>query len=318
MAPEHFNTKMFAFVLIFVGQPPVQRGIAVSIKIGHLQISKESPLLIIAGPCVIESWDMLFKTAQELKSLSETMGFALVFKSSFDKANRTSNSSFRGPGLEKGLSMLADIKSQLGLPVVSDVHETEQVRLAGEVLDLVQIPAFLCRQTDLLIAAAETGKAVNIKKGQFVAPQDMKNAVSKVLEAGNPNVLLTERGTTFGYNNLVVDMRSIPMMQEHGVPVIFDATHSVQLPGAGGTVSSGQRQYVPHLARAAVAAGCDGLFMEVHPDPDNAKSDGPNQVPLALVGELIDQCLKVYELTNSLPTLNLPAHGQCASVAITV
>lgn len=294
------------------------RGTVVSIKIGNLQVSKEHPLLIIAGPCVIESWDGLFKTAQELKSLSEKMGFALVFKSSFDKANRTSNSSFRGPGLEKGLAMLADIKSQLGLPVVSDVHETEQVRRAGEVLDLVQIPAFLCRQTDLLVAAAETGKAVNIKKGQFVAPQDMKNAVAKVLEAGNPNVLLTERGTTFGYNNLVVDMRSIPMMQENGVPVIFDATHSVQLPGGGGTVSSGQRQYVPHLARAAVAAGCDGLFMEVHPDPDNAKSDGPNQVPLALVKDLIDQCLKVHELTKSLPTLNLPAHGQCASVAITV
>jgi 3-deoxy-D-manno-octulosonic acid (KDO) 8-phosphate synthase len=190
----------------------------VSIKIGNLQVSKEHPLLIIAGPCVIESWDVLYKTAQELKNLSEKMGFALVFKSSFDKANRTSNSSFRGPGLEKGLAMLSDIKSQLGLPVVSDVHETEQVRRAGEVLDLVQIPAFLCRQTDLLVAAAETGKAVNIKKGQFVAPQDMKNAVSKVLEAGNPNVLLTERGTTFGYNNLVVDMRSIPMMQENGVP----------------------------------------------------------------------------------------------------
>jgi 2-dehydro-3-deoxyphosphooctonate aldolase (KDO 8-P synthase) len=283
----------------------------VNVKIGNIEVGKGLPFLIIAGPCVIESWELIFNTAIMLKDLSKELGFALVFKSSFDKANRTSIDSFRGPGLVEGLNMLSDIKRQLGLPVLSDVHDVSQCLAAGEVLDVLQIPAFLCRQTDLIVAAARTGKAVNIKKGQFVSPKDMHNSVRKVTEAGNNDVFLTERGTTFGYNNLVVDFRAIPMMQEFGKPVIFDATHSVQLPGGGGTTTSGQRQYVPTLAKSAVAAGCDGLFMEVHPNPDQALSDGPNQVPLAQARELISQCLKINELVNSLPELQLPPFGKC-------
>jgi 2-dehydro-3-deoxyphosphooctonate aldolase (KDO 8-P synthase) len=207
--------------------------------------------------------------------------------------------------------MLAEIKKRIGLPVLSDVHDVTQIAAAAEVLDVLQIPAFLCRQTDLIVAAARTGKAVNIKKGQFVSPQDMLNSLRKVTDTGNDNVFLTERGTTFGYNNLVVDFRSIPMMQSFGKPVIFDATHSVQLPGGGGTTTTGQRQYVPVLAKAAVAAGCDGLFMEIHPNPDEALSDAPNQVPLAQARELISQCLKIHQLANSLPELNLPIFGKC-------
>jgi len=291
---------------------------AVTIKIGSLEVGRDKPFLIIAGPCVMESWDIIFKTAQKLQDLSKKHNFSLVFKSSFDKANRTSIDSYRGPGLEDGLAMMKDIKSKTGLPVLTDIHEVSQCARAGEVIDVLQIPAFLCRQTDLLVAAAETGRCVNIKKGQFVAPDDMKNAVKKCFDSGNKNVFLTERGTTFGYNNLVVDMRSIPMMQSHGVPVIFDATHSVQLPGGGGTVSHGLRQYVPHLARAAVAAGCDGVFMEVHPNPDEAKSDGPNQVPLSQVEELIEQILKVHELVKAMPALELPPAGKCKEVAIKV
>jgi 2-dehydro-3-deoxyphosphooctonate aldolase (KDO 8-P synthase) len=290
----------------------------VTIKIGSLEVGRDKPFLIIAGPCVMESWDLIYKTAQKLQDLSRKHNFSLVFKSSFDKANRTSIDSYRGPGLDEGLAMMKEIKSKTGLPVLTDVHEAAQCARAGEVIDVLQIPAFLCRQTDLLIAAAETGKCVNIKKGQFVAPDDMKNAVKKCFDSGNKNVFLTERGTTFGYNNLVVDMRAIPMMQSHGVPVIFDATHSVQLPGGGGTVSHGLRQYVPHLARAAVAAGCDGVFMEVHPNPDEAKSDGPNQVPLFQVEELIEQLLKVHELVKALPVLELPQAGKCKEVAMKV
>ncbi|HEY9758579.1 MAG TPA: 3-deoxy-8-phosphooctulonate synthase [Oculatellaceae cyanobacterium] len=282
-----------------------------NVKIGDIAIGKGKPFLIIAGPCVIESWELIFNTATMLKDLSKELGFAFVFKSSFDKANRTSIDSYRGPGLVEGLNMLADIKRQVGVPVLSDVHDVSQCLAAGEVLDVLQIPAFLCRQTDLIVAAAQTGKAVNIKKGQFVSPKDMHNSIRKVTDAGNNDVFLTERGTTFGYNNLVVDFRSIPMMQEFGKPVIFDATHSVQLPGGGGTTTSGQRQYVPTLAKSAVAAGCDGLFMEVHPNPDQALSDGPNQVPLAQTKELISQCLKLNQLVNSLPELTLPAFGKC-------
>ena len=282
-----------------------------NVKIGDIEIGKGKPFLIIAGPCVIESWELIFNTGTMLKDLSKELGFSFVFKSSFDKANRTSIDSYRGPGLVEGLNMLADIKRQLGVPVLSDVHDVSQCLAAGEVLDVLQIPAFLCRQTDLVVAAAQTGKAVNIKKGQFVSPKDMHNSIRKVTDAGNNNVFLTERGTTFGYNNLVVDFRSIPMMQEFGKPVIFDATHSVQLPGGGGTTTSGQRQYVPTLAKSAVAAGCDGIFMEVHPNPDQALSDGPNQVPLAQVKELISQCLKLNALVASLPELNLPAFGKC-------
>lgn len=285
-------------------------------RIGSIEVGANKPFLIIAGPCVIESWDTLLVTAKALKDISKELQFSLVFKSSFDKANRTSINSFRGPGLEKGLEMLGDIKRQLGLPILSDVHEEQQCAPSAAVLDVLQIPAFLCRQTDLIVAAAKTGKAVNIKKGQFLAPGDMANSVKKVREAGNENVFLTERGTTFGYNNLVVDFRSIPIMQANGCPVIFDATHSVQLPGGGGTVSSGQRQYVPTLAKSAIAAGCDGLFMEVHPNPDEAKSDGPNQVPLAQVRELISQCLKLHQFNRSLPEISLPGVGQCGAIAV--
>jgi 2-dehydro-3-deoxyphosphooctonate aldolase (KDO 8-P synthase) len=287
-----------------------------TVHIGNIEVGANKPFLIIAGPCVIESWDMLLFTARALKDISRELSFSFVFKSSFDKANRTSVNSFRGPGLTKGLEMLADIKRQLGLPVLSDVHEVEQCAASGAVLDVLQIPAFLCRQTDLIHAAAMTGKAVNIKKGQFLSPHDMAHGVNKVREAGNENVFLTERGTTFGYNNLVVDFRSIPIMQATGCPVIFDATHSVQLPGGGGTVSSGQRQYIPTLAKAAVAAGCDGIFMEVHPNPDVAKSDGPNQVPLAQARELISQCLKMHQLSRELPELALPGVGQCIPTPI--
>ncbi|MCC7528549.1 MAG: 3-deoxy-8-phosphooctulonate synthase [Candidatus Melainabacteria bacterium] len=292
---------------------PLPGGKSVSVKIGEIELGGGKDLVVIAGPCVIESWETIFNTATYLKELSEKLGFSLIFKASFDKANRTSIHSFRGPGLTEGLSMLSDIKSKLNLPVLSDIHESSQCKEAGRVLDVLQIPAFLCRQTDLLVAAAETGRVVNVKKGQFVAPTDMQNVVSKIVECGNNNAVLTERGTTFGYNNLVVDLRSIPIMQSFGVPVIFDATHSVQLPGGGGTVSSGQRQYIPTLARAAVAAGCDGVFMECHPNPDEAKSDGPNQVPLTHVRALIEQLLAVHKLARSLPDLELPQAGQCTA-----
>ncbi|MBZ0189588.1 MAG: 3-deoxy-8-phosphooctulonate synthase [Candidatus Obscuribacterales bacterium] len=283
------------------------------VRIGSLTIGLKQPLLIIAGPCVIEGWDITYNTAVALKELSFRHGFSLVFKSSFDKANRTAVDSFRGPGMEEGLALLSDIKKKLSVELLSDIHEVAQCEQAGQVLDVLQIPAFLCRQTDLLVAAAKTGKAVNIKKGQFVAPSDMSNAVKKVVDSGNDNVILTERGTTFGYNNLVVDMRSLPIMRATGYPVVFDATHSVQLPGGGGTVSSGQRQFVPHLARAAVAAGCDGVFMEVHPNPDQAKSDGPNQICLSQVEDLIVQLLKIHAVASSLPELVLTGEGQSQS-----
>lgn len=283
-------------------------------KIGSIEVGGDNPFLIIAGPCVIESWDITFNTAKFLKDLAGKLGFSLVFKSSFDKANRTSINSFRGPGLTEGLAMLAEIKAKLGVAILSDIHDETQCEPAGKVLDVLQIPAFLCRQTDLIVAAARTGKAVNIKKGQFVSPQEMANSVAKVTETGNPNILLTERGTSFGYNNLVVDFRSLPIMKSFGVPVIFDATHSVQLPGGAGSVSSGQRQYVPTLAKAAVVAGCDGVFMEVHPNPDLAKSDGPNQVPVAFVSELISQLLKLNTVSRELPPISLPAPGQCSEL----
>lgn len=285
-----------------------------TVKIGSMETSP-SRFLIIAGPCVIESYDILLVTARHLLALSRKHNFDLVFKSSFDKANRTSVNGFRGPGLAEGLKMLAEVKRELGVPVLSDVHESAQCDEAAAVLDILQIPAFLCRQTDLLVAAARTGKSVNVKKGQFLAPRDMTNAVKKLVDSGNENILLTERGASFGYNNLVVDFRSIPIMQENGYPVIFDATHSVQLPGGAGDASSGQRQYVPTLARAAVVAGADGMFMEVHPNPDEAKSDAANQVPLAQVEELIEQCLKLRQVYQTLSPLALPAPGQCKQLA---
>lgn len=283
------------------------------VNIGNIEVGADQRLLIIAGPCVIESWETIFNTATALKDLSKKLGFSFVFKSSFDKANRTSFNSFRGPGLEFGLQMLGEIKRKLDVPVLSDVHETAQCAAAGEVLDVIQIPAFLCRQTDLVVEAARTMKCVNIKKGQFVAPMDILHSVRKVTEEGNTNVMVTERGTTFGYNNLVVDYRSIPMIQEQGWPLIFDATHSVQLPSAAGGVSSGQRQFIPTLTRAAIAAGCQGLFMEVHPNPDEAQSDAATQVPLSHVESLLSQCIALHKQVQSFAEVRLPEKGQCSA-----
>jgi 2-dehydro-3-deoxyphosphooctonate aldolase (KDO 8-P synthase) len=253
------------------------------------------PLVWILGPCVIESRDFLLPVARAVADIAGRLDIPVVFKSSFDKANRTSGKSFRGPGMDEGLRILDDVKRETGLPVVTDVHETHQCAPVAQVCDVLQIPAFLARQTDLLLAAAATGRAVNVKKGQFMAPWDMRHVVSKMKEAGNERVLLTERGSSFGYNNLVTDMRSIPLMQETGRPAIIDATHSVQMPGGAGDRSGGDRRMVPVIARAAVAAGCDGVFLETHPDPDNAPSDGPNMIALADLPGLIRTCLRIRE-----------------------
>lgn len=247
---------------------------------GAVRFGNNLPLALIAGPCQIESAAHAFECASALKDISARLGIGLVFKSSFDKANRTSLSGKRGVGLDASLQIFADIKARLGLPLLTDVHEREQCAPVAEVVDILQIPAFLCRQTDLLLAAAATGAVVNVKKGQFLAPWDMKNVVSKLTSSGNPRVLLTERGTSFGYNTLVSDLRGLPIMASYGAPVIFDATHSVQQPGGQGGSSGGQREFVPVLARAAVAVGVAGVFIETHPDPDNAPSDGPNMVAL--------------------------------------
>ncbi len=254
-----------------------------------------SPLLWILGPCVIESHDLTLRIADTLAELGRRLRLPLVFKASFDKANRTSGKSFRGPGLRDGLRTLAAVKERTGLPVTTDVHETQQIGPVAEVCDLLQVPAFLARQTDLLQAAGRTGRAVNVKKGQFMAPWDMRHVVSKMGEVGNSRLLLTERGATFGYNTLVSDMRSIPWMQDLGCPVIFDATHSVQNPGGAGDRSGGDRRMVPHLARAAVAAGADGVFLETHPRPDEALSDGPNTVALDDLPALIECCLRLRQ-----------------------
>jgi 2-dehydro-3-deoxyphosphooctonate aldolase (KDO 8-P synthase) len=256
-------------------------------------------LVLIAGPCVIESAALTLEIAHALKECAAAAGLPLIFKASYDKANRTSVTSYRGPGLGAGLEILARVKEATGLPVISDVHQVSDVAPAAEVLDVLQIPAFLCRQTDLVVAAAATGKPVNIKKGQFLAPWDMAAAVDKARSTGNRRILLTERGASFGYNNLVVDFRSLPIMQGLGCPVILDATHSVQLPGGQGTCSGGQREFVPLLARAAVAAGVDGLFMEVHPDPDKALCDGPNSLPLREVAALWRQLAGLQEFLRS-------------------
>ena len=240
----------------------------------------DGTLVLIAGPCVIESEAATLTLAQALREMAGELGLPLLFKASFDKANRTALKSYRGPGLEKGLEILARVKAEVGLPVLSDVHEVSQVAAAAEVLDVIQIPAFLCRQTDLLLAAARTGKVINIKKGQFLAPWDMQPVVDKVRSAGNHRIILTERGVSFGYNNLVVDFRSLPLMRHLGCPVVLDVTHSVQLPGGQGSCSGGQREFIAPLARAGVAVGVDGLFMEVHANPDCARCDGPNSLPL--------------------------------------
>jgi 2-dehydro-3-deoxyphosphooctonate aldolase (KDO 8-P synthase) len=264
-----------------------------SVTIGNIVCGPGQPLMWICGPCVIESHEMTLRIATELRKIADRLSLPLIFKASFDKANRSSGKSFRGPGLQEGLKTLAAVKRETSLPVTTDIHECHQAAPVGEVCDLLQVPAFLARQTDLLFAAGKTGRAVNVKKGQFMAPWDMKNVVAKLAEVDNHRVLLTERGSTFGYGQLVVDMRSVPYMQDLGCPVIFDATHSVQTPGALGDRTGGDRRMIPHLARAAVAAGCNGIFMETHPDPDKALSDGPNNIPLAELPGLIETCLRL-------------------------
>ena len=266
-----------------------------------IKVGPGSPFLLIAGPCVLESEDLARTVAAELKEIARRLGISLVFKSSFDKANRTSLDSYRGPGLSDGLKILDSIRHDYQLPVISDIHESHQVDEAAAVLDVLQIPAFLCRQTDLLVAAARTGKAINLKKGQFLSPWDMINAVNKIRSAGSENIMLCERGFSLGYNNLVVDMRSLPVMRSHGCPVIFDATHSVQLPGGAGGSSGGQREFIPVLARAAVAAGIDGMFMEVHPEPGKALCDGPNHLPLDQVEPLLRTLLQLHSIVTQDP-----------------
>jgi len=265
---------------------------------GSIAIGGDNPLVFIAGPCVIESMDAALRAADRLKSVAQSLNIPLIFKSSYDKANRTSVKSFRGPGIDRGLHILDKVKAETGLPVLSDIHSAEEAGAAAEVLDVLQIPAFLCRQTDIIIAAAATGKPVNIKKGQFMAPSDMKNSINKVLSTGNSDVMITERGTLFGYNNLVVDVRAIPIMRDFGYPVVFDATHSVQLPGGQGSSSGGQREFVEPLARAAVSAGCDAVFMEVHESPDTAPCDGPNMITIETFREMAERLVKLNNLVR--------------------
>jgi 2-dehydro-3-deoxyphosphooctonate aldolase (KDO 8-P synthase) len=257
------------------------------VRIAKAHIGAGGPLMVIAGPCVIESREVVMETAAGMKEICERLGLPFVFKSSFDKANRTSISSFRGPGLKEGLGTLADVKMEIGVPVISDVHEPMQIKAAAGVLDAIQIPAFMSRQTDLILAAARSGKPVNIKKGQFLSPWDAKNIVEKFESAGGKDLIITERGTSFGYNNLVVDFRSFPVMRGFGAPVVYDLTHSLQLPGGQGTASGGQREFAPAMLRAAAAVGIDGVFLEVHPDPENALCDGPNMVKLSEVENML-------------------------------
>lgn len=264
-------------------------------EIKNIKVGGKNPLFLIAGPCVIESPQVTFEVAQMLKRLTGRLKIPYIFKASYDKANRSSVDSYRGPGLDEGLKILAEVKKRFDVPVLSDVHSVEEVSAAAEVLDVLQIPAFLSRQTDLIQAAARTGKTLNLKKGQFLAPWDMKNAIKKAEAVGAERIILTERGTCFGYNNLVSDFRSIPIMRRLGYPVVYDATHSVQLPGGLGTRSGGEREMVSFLARAAVACGVDGIFLEVHPNPDEALCDGPNMMALDAVGDLLKQLLKIRE-----------------------
>ncbi len=263
------------------------------IDIPGLSVGGDAPLLLIAGPCVIEDETTAVSIAAHLRDLTRRLGIPFIFKASYDKANRSSLTSFRGPGLAGGLPVLSRIREEFHVPVLSDVHTIEEIGPAADVLDILQIPAFLCRQTDFLLAAAKTGKPVNVKKGQFLAPWDMENVLGKLTAGGNRNILITERGASFGYNNLVADMRSIPIMKAMGYPVIFDATHSVQLPGGAGTHSGGQREFAPVLARAAVAAGADGVFLEVHPEPDRALCDGANSLHLEKLADLLPRLLAI-------------------------
>jgi 2-dehydro-3-deoxyphosphooctonate aldolase (KDO 8-P synthase) len=261
-----------------------------------IQVGSGRPLLLIAGPCALESEELARRVAGTMQEICARLGLSYVFKASFDKANRTSLSSYRGPGLEQGLALLSRIREELQVPVISDVHEISQVQAAAEVLDIIQIPAFLCRQTDLLTAVARTGKPINLKKGQFVSPWDMEHGVNKIREAGGKKIMLVERGASFGYNNLVVDMRGLPVMRSFDCPVIYDATHSVQLPGGAGGSSGGQREFIAPLSRAAVAAGIDGLFMEVHPNPDQALCDGPNSIALDQIEALLTQVVQIRQV----------------------
>ena len=269
------------------------------VKVCHIQIGGNSPLVLIAGPCVIESEDLVRRTVEGLEKITSEMNIPFIFKSSYDKANRTSIKSYRGPGLEKGLQILERVKAEFDIPLLVDVHRIEEVESVSKVADILQVPAFLCRQTDLIVSIARTGKPVNVKKGQFLAPWDMRNVIKKIESTGNKNILVTERGTCFGYNNLVVDMKSLPIMRSFGYPVIFDATHSVQKPGGRGTATGGEREYVPFLAQAAVATGIDGLFLEVHPNPDEALSDGPNMIRLNRVKELLGKLTKIDRIVKT-------------------
>lgn len=269
------------------------------VKVGAATFGNDLPLALIAGPCQLESRGHAFDIAGRLKEMTAKLGIGFVYKTSFDKANRTSITGKRGVGLAEALPIFADLRKELGVPILTDVHERQQCTEVAAVVDVLQIPAFLSRQTDLLIAAAETGRVVNVKKGQFLAPWDMKNVLAKIVESGNPNVLLTERGASFGYNTLVSDMRALPIMAETGAPVIFDATHSVQQPGGQGTSSGGDRRFVPVLSRAAVAVGVAGVFIETHQDPDNAPSDGPNMVPITDMPALIEELLAIDRIAKA-------------------
>jgi len=268
------------------------------VKVGGFSIGNDLPLSLLCGPCQIESRQHAVDICGAMREITAKLNMNYIFKASFDKANRSSIDSFRGPGLEKGLEMLAEIKSKYDLPIVTDIHTPDQAEPVSKVADILQIPAFLCRQTDLLVAASKTGKIVNIKKGQFLAPQQMKSLVKKVEDAGNHNIMLTDRGTSFGYNNLVVDFRGIPIMKEFGYPVVMDATHSVQLPGSNGTSTGGDRRFVPELAKASMAVGADVLFFEIHPDPDKALCDGPNMLALKDAKEVFSICQEIFKVVR--------------------
>ncbi|MDG6250213.1 3-deoxy-8-phosphooctulonate synthase [Methanocalculus sp.] len=271
-----------------------------TIKVGNITIGANNPLVLFGGPCVIESEEHLIDLGMKIKAVAEKHNIPIILKASFDKANRTSIKSYRGPGLKKGLKILQNVKDELKLPIISDIHEPNQVQDAAEVLDILQIPAFLCRQTDLLCEAAKTGKPVNIKKGQFLAPRDVHKIIEKIEFCGNKNIILTERGTSFGYNNLVVDMRSLVIMRSFGYPIMFDATHSVQIPGGLGNCSGGERKFVPYLTRAAAAVGIDALFMEIHDDPDNAPCDGHNMIHINDLEDILTSVVQINKLVNTI------------------
>ncbi|MDI6714982.1 MAG: 3-deoxy-8-phosphooctulonate synthase [Thermodesulfovibrio sp.] len=265
--------------------------------VGNIEI-KKNEIFLIAGPCVIESEEIVFKTAEKLMEITQKLRIPFIFKSSYDKANRSSIKSYRGPGIKKGLEILNKVKETFHVPLLSDVHSVEEIKIAKDVLDVIQIPAFLCRQTDLIVEAGKTGKPVNVKKGQFLAPWDVSNIIEKIKATGNEKIIITERGTTFGYNNLVVDFRSFPIIRSMGVFFVFDATHSVQLPGGAGVCSSGQKEFIPYLSRSAVACGVDGLFFEVHPEPDKALCDGPNMFSLKDFESLLQSLIEIYKVAK--------------------